>query len=138
MHIFQRFGRSPVFVRVVLPFSSLSLPWWRRSRDFSRILPVPVCKVPVCELLKGVLILGKWLTTLMSLSNSSQRDFASLSQTLILTTPLQFGPRYGGPAKRMAGGKHTKECTLPKISGPHPEELLVCSIGGFCTGKAEE
>ena len=32
-------------------FSSLSLPEWRRSRDFLQILKVPVCKVPVCELL---------------------------------------------------------------------------------------
>ena len=31
MHLFQRIGRSPVFVRGVQPFSSLSLPWWRRS-----------------------------------------------------------------------------------------------------------
>ena len=52
MHIFQRIGRSPVFVRGVQPFSSLSPPEWRRSRDFARILKVPVCKVPVCELLR--------------------------------------------------------------------------------------
>ena len=51
MHIFQRIGRSPVFVRGVQPFSSLSLAEWRRCRDFLQILKVPVCKVPVCEFL---------------------------------------------------------------------------------------
>ena len=48
-HNFQRVGRSPVFVRGVQPFSCTSLPLWWPSRHFSRILKVPVCKVPVCE-----------------------------------------------------------------------------------------
>ena len=34
------------------PCSSLCLPEWRRSGDFLQILKVPICKVPVCELLK--------------------------------------------------------------------------------------
>ena len=50
--IFHRIGRSHVFARGVLPFSSLSLHYRGPSRDFPRILKVPVCKVPVCELLR--------------------------------------------------------------------------------------
>ena len=48
-HNFQRIGMSPVFVRGVQPFLSLSLPFWWPSGHFPRILKVPVCKVPVCK-----------------------------------------------------------------------------------------
>ena len=51
MHSFQRIGRSPVFVRAVQPFFSLSLPWWGL---LARILKALVCKVPVDELMKIV------------------------------------------------------------------------------------
>ena len=43
-HIFQRMGRSPVFVGGVQPFSSLSLQVWWPSRHSSQILKVPVCE----------------------------------------------------------------------------------------------
>ena len=49
---FERVGRSPVFARGVQLFPSPSPPYRRPSRAFSQILKVPVCKVPVCELLK--------------------------------------------------------------------------------------
>ena len=40
-----------------------------------------------------------------------------------------------GGAKRMGGGKRTRQSALPKIFGPLPKELLVRSVVDFCTGK---
>ena len=52
MHIFHGIGRSPVFVRGVQPFPPFLLLSGGVLGTFLQILKVPVCKVPVCELLR--------------------------------------------------------------------------------------
>ena len=49
--------------------------------------------------------------------------------------PKFLGPWYGGGAKRMGGGKCTRQCALPNIFGPLQKELLVCSVVDSCTEK---
>ena len=48
-----------------------------------------------------------------------------------------LGRDMGGGAKRMGGGKRTRERALPKIFGPLQKSLLllVCSVVDFCTEK---
>ena len=42
-----------------------------------------------------------------------------------------------GGAKRMGGGKRTREYALPKIFWTPSKELLVCSVMVFCYKKTE-
>ena len=59
-------------------------------------------------------------------------------QGLYTNFKVVWGNDMGGGAKRMGGGKRTRERTLPKISWTHPKGLLVCSVVDFCTGKTEQ
>ena len=42
-----------------------------------------------------------------------------------------------GGAKRMGGGKPTRERALPEKFWTPPKKLLVCSVVDFCTGKKQ-